>query len=241
MCAQYLESFVDSIIVRDDAFKPVGTIGGYELLDNFRRNPTRDYQYSTKVGEVMNKNITEVGSKTTLADLVEIWRSSGRAFSIILNEYGDCSTISARRMIEVGTRCRSDLSVSSLHRSKAVTFSKDASLGELLELMYEKRVRKLLLENSEQYISDRLILSEVSKILRFQPDVESFSDLPVSNFKVADAVTVQEDMSFDQLCSMMLTMDHPLVLYEGQVITPWDVCLGLLSEQVMLLEHESVT
>jgi hypothetical protein len=40
MCAEYLDSFVDSIIVRDDDFKAIGIVGGFELLDHLRENPT---------------------------------------------------------------------------------------------------------------------------------------------------------------------------------------------------------
>ena len=131
MCAQYLESFVDSIIVRDDAFAPAGMVGGYELLDNLKRNPTRSFQYSCTVGEIMRSALTTVDKNTTLSELVKLWQESGRAFSIIPNEYGDCSTISARRMIEIGAMCRTDITVSSIHKTKAITFGKSATLGEV--------------------------------------------------------------------------------------------------------------
>src|SRR5215207_10423417 len=49
MCAEYLESAVDSIVVLDEDKKPIGIVGGYDILSHFRRNPTRDFQYETKV------------------------------------------------------------------------------------------------------------------------------------------------------------------------------------------------
>ena len=49
MCVQYLESTIDSIVVRDDNLKPIGIVGGYDLLDSIRKNPTRDFQYKTTV------------------------------------------------------------------------------------------------------------------------------------------------------------------------------------------------
>jgi len=238
MCAEYLESVVDSIIVRDDDFKPIGIFGGFELLDCLRKNPTRDYKYNNKIGKIMHKNITQIDKVTRLADLIEIWKNSGRAFSIILNEYGDCSTVSARRMIEVGARCKTDTLVSSVRKSKVITFEIDATLGEVLDLMFNNRVRKLLLANSHQFISDRLILSEISKILRFQPDVDYFLDLPIKQFKMADAIEVTGDLKFNEVCSMMQTMDHAMVVYGDTVLTAWDVCLGLLSEGVSMSVEE---
>ena len=148
MCGEYLESAIDSIIVRDDDFKPVGIVGGYDILDHLRKNPTRDFQYKTKVGEIMFKDYSQIGKKTKLKVLIEIWKKSPRAFAIILNEFGDCSAISSRKMIGVGSKCETDISVSSMPKKKIVTFRKDDSLGKVLNLMFENKTRRLLLENS---------------------------------------------------------------------------------------------
>ena len=230
MCAQYLESTVDSIIVRDNVFKPIGIVGGYDLLDHLRKNSTRDFQYQTRVGEIMFKDFPQVDKKTKLIDLVEIWKKSRRAFAVILNELGDCSTISARKMIKVGTRSKSDISVSSMQKTKIVTFRLDDSLGKILDLMFENKTRKLVLENTNQYISDRLILGEISNTLRFQPDIDNFLDIPANDLKLETAKVITEDLNFDQLCSLMEQMDYPYVVFDGTVVTPWDVCLTLLLE-----------
>ena len=230
MCAQYLESTVDSIIVRDNVFKPIGIVGGYDLLDHLRKNSTRDFQYQTKVGEIMFKDFPQVDKKTKLIDLVEIWKKSRRAFAVILNELGDCSTISARKMIKVGTKSKSDISVSSMQKKKIVTFRLDDSLGKILDLMFENKTRKLVLENTNQYISDRLILGEISNTLRFQPDIDNFLDIPANDLKLETAKVITEDLNFDQLCSLMEQMDYPYVVFNGTVVTPWDVCLTLLLE-----------
>jgi CBS domain-containing protein len=234
MCAQYLESTVDSIIVRDEGFKPIGIVGGYDLLDHLRRNPTRDSQYQTKVEEIMLKDFPQVENKTKFSELIEIWKNSGRAFAIILNEFGDCSTVSARRMVEVGTRCETDISVSFMPKKKIITFRQDDPLSKILDLMYENKTRKLILENSSQFISDRLILGEISKILRFQTDIDYFLDIPANRFKLENAKVISDDIKFNQLCSMMESMDYPYVVYKDTVVTPWDICLTLMSEDLTL-------
>lgn len=241
MCAEYLESVVDSIIVRDDDFKPVGIVGGYDILDHLRKNPTRDFQYQTSVGEIMFKALPQIEKKTKLRDLIEIWKNSRRAFAIISNEFGDCSAVSARKMIEVGIKCKTDISVSSMPKKKIVTFQQDDSLGKILNLMFENKTRRLLLENSNsQYISDRLILGEISRILKFQTDIDYFLDIPINQFKLENVKAITEDLKFNQLCSIMEKMDHPCVIYKDMVFTPWDVCLTLLGEGVTMplkMEH----
>jgi hypothetical protein len=232
MCAEYLDSFIDSIVVRDDDFKPVGIVGGFELLDHIRKSPTREFQYHTRVEEIMFKDLPQIEKKTRFSDLMQIWKKSRRAFAILFNEFGDCSTISARKLLEVGAKCKTDISISSMPRKRIVTFRKDASLGEILDLMYENKTRKLLLEGSNEFISDRLILGEISKMLRFQTDIDYFLEIPANQFRLEEAEEITEDLKFNQVCSTMVKMDHPFVVYKDTVFTPWDVCLTLLSEDL---------
>jgi hypothetical protein len=180
----------------------------------------------------MYKDFPQVDKKTKLIDLVEIWKKSRRAFGVILNEFGDCSTVSARKIIKVGAKCKSDISISSMQKKKIVTFKLDDSLGKVLNLMYENKSRKLMLDNTNQYISDRLILGEISNTLRFQDDIDNFLDVPASRFKLENAEVITEDLKFEELCSMMEKMDYPYVVFHGTVVTPWDVCLTLLSEDL---------
>ncbi len=234
MCSEYLESMVDSIIIRDEKFKPIGIVGGYDLLNHLRKNPRRDSQYQTKVKDIMLKDPLQVEKTTKFKDLMKFWVNSRRAFAIIMNEFGDCSAVSARKMIRVGAKCKTDISISDMPKKKIVTFKKDDSLGKVLDLMFENKTRKLLLENSNQFISDRLISGEISKILKFQTDVEYFLDIPINQFKFEDVTVVGEDLKFNRLCSIMENMDHPYVMYKDTVISPWDVCLTLMREDVII-------
>jgi predicted transcriptional regulator len=234
MCAQYVESFVDSIIVRDDDFKPIGIISGYDVLAHLQKNPTRDFQYNTKVGEIMFKNLPQIEKTTKFVDLIQIWKKSRRAFTIIDNEFGDCSSISARKLIEVGRKCKTEIPISSMPKKKIVTFQQDDSLGKILTLMFENNTRKLLLENSDQFISDRLILGEISRMLKYQKDKDHFLDIPINQFQLENVKAVKQDLNFNQLCTMMEKMKYPCVTYNDTIFTPWDVCLTLLRENLMM-------
>ena len=82
MCVQYLESSIDSIVIRNDDLTPVGIVGGYDLLNNIRKNPTRDFQYEHKVKEIMFEGLPIVEKETRFKDLMERWKLSRRAFAI---------------------------------------------------------------------------------------------------------------------------------------------------------------
>jgi predicted transcriptional regulator len=239
MCVQYLESTVDSIVIRNDDLTPVGIVGGYDLLNNIRKNPTRDFQYENKVSEIMYEELPIVEKETRFKDLMEKWKTSRRAFAITPNAFQGYSPISARKMLDVGIKCQSNISISSMPKKNIITFGLDDSLGKVIDLMFEHKTRKLLLEYSNQFISDRIILEEISKLLKFNPDVENFLDIPVSQIELQEVTVLKEDVNLNQICLMLYRMDHPYLIYKDISVSPWDVCLTLLSDDVTQRSAES--
>jgi CBS domain-containing protein len=231
MCAQYLESTIDSIVVKDNADKAIGIVGGFDLLSHIRKNPSRESQYQTKVEEIMFNDVPEVTGQTLLKDLMELWKTSRRAFAVISNE-NDYSPVSARKMLEIGKKIRTDLHISSFDKKNIVTFKIDYTLDKILDLMIENNTRKLLLQDTNLFINDRLILSEISRMLKFQQNFEYFLDIPAKDLKLDYVMRAKNDLTINQLCSMMDKMDHPFVMYKDNVFSPWDICLVLTSETI---------
>ncbi len=232
MCIQHLESTIDSIVIRDDKHSVLGIVGGYDLLNHVRKTPTRDFQYDTKVKDIMFKEIPIVEKTTPLKELMEKWTESRRAFAIIPNRFQGYSPISARKMLEIGIKCETDIPISSLPKKEMITFQPDDSLKVIVDSMFEHNTRKLLLEYSGQYISDRLILKEISNVLKFQPNIENLLEIPVSQVELDDVAVIKEDLNLNQLCEKMQIMDHPYVIYKDISITPWDICNILMSEKI---------
>ena len=232
ICVQYLESSVDSIVIRDDEQPPMGMIGGYDLLNHIRKNPSRDFQYDTKVKDIMCENLLIVEKNITFQDLMEKWTASRRAFAITPNAFHGYSSISARKMLEIGIKSKTDISISSMPKKKMVTFQPDDSLRRIVDLMFEHDTRKLLLEYSNQFISDRLVLKEISKLLKFHPDVDNFLDIPVNQMELEDVVIVLDDLNLSEICAKMYEMDHPYMIYKDISVTPWDICNALMSEKI---------
>lgn len=233
MCAEYLETAVDTVVVLDENKKPIGIVGGYEILSQFRRNPTRDFQYETKIEQIMFKDFPQVQKETIFKDLIEKWKYTRRAFAVIANGSEGYSPVSARKMLEIGKKIKTNITVSSMTKKKEIiTFQRDDSLGKILNLMYEHNTRKLLLENTNQFISDRIILGEISKMLKLPANPsESFLDMPATMFKL-EYIKVIQDLNLSQLCIIMDKMDHPYVNHKDIIVTPWDVCLALMSESL---------
>ncbi|MFB5619747.1 MAG: CBS domain-containing protein [Nitrosopumilus sp.] len=231
MCAQYLESTIDALVVQDNG-KSIGIVGGYDILDHLRKNPTRDSQYQHTTQEIMFKDVPQVSSQTKFKDLMDTWKNSRRAFAVIPNKSGSYSPISARKMLEVGKKYKTDLSISSMPKKNIITFQGDEPLSDILDLMFNNKTRKLLLGTSNQFISDRTILEGLSRILKFQKDIDDLLNIPINKFTFDHIKVLTEDLPFDKLCSVMDRMEHPYVIYKDIVVSPWDICLALSSEDL---------
>jgi hypothetical protein len=184
----------------------------------------------------MEKRWLTVSKKTKLEELIEFWKNTRRAFAAIPNEFSDYSAISAKKLLEVGKKIKTNISISDLPEKKLVTFSKDATIGYVLNLMLVGNTRRLILENSDKFINDRIILEKISEELKYLQDVENFLDIPISEFKLEKIREISENLSIPEVSKIMYEMEHPCVIYRDKIITPWDICLILLSENFTELE-----
>jgi CBS domain-containing protein len=179
----------------------------------------------------MSPNVTRVSGLTKLREIIEQWKQTGRAFSILPNTLGGYSAISARKLLEVGKTSLTEMTISELPKKKIVTFKIGAKVNDIINLMLKNRTRKVLLENTNQFISDRIIIEKIAMDLNYLRDVNNFLDMPVVGFNLEYAKVIAKDIKINELASIMFGMIHPYVVFRDQVVSPWDICLTLLSER----------
>ncbi len=230
MLVQYLESFTDSVVIRD-GYDPIGLVGGIDIIDRLVKNPSSDF-FNTNVEDVLDRTIIIITKETELKALVHQWKLTGRAFAIIANELQDYSAVSTRKILEIGSHCKTNLSISTLPKKKVVTFKKEDTVRNIINAMLENKTRRLLLENSSQYINDRIIIEKIVEDLNYLQDIDNFLDITADTFKLGDAKVVSEDLTIPEVSKLLFEMHHPYVIYENQVISPWDICLALLGDNL---------
>lgn len=231
MLVHHLESFTDSLVVTDKENNPIGIFGGIEIIKNVFENPTNELFEKTTVNELMEPDLVFIKQETTLKELVDKWKQSRRAFSIIPNQLGGYSAISARKILEIAANCKTDLTVSDLLKKPLISFTYDETMGEIINKMIQNNTRKLVFKNSSAYISDRIIIQTIAQELNYLHDTENFLDQKFENpFKLDDLKHMSEDTNLADLSKLMFGMLHPYVMAKDQVYTPWDICVALLSE-----------
>ena len=231
MLVQQLESFTDAVVVREKD-KPIGIVGGKDVIMKLIENPSSSVFYQTKVEDIMEERWPTVSKDTKLRELIEFWQKTRRAFAAIPNEFDDYSAISAKKLLEVGKRTKTDLAISELPEKKLITFKNGSTIGDVLKLMLEGNTRRLILENSSKFINDRIILQKITEELKCLQDVDNFLDIPISEFKIEDVKVISDDLSISDVSKIMYDMEHPCVMFGEKIITPWDICVVLLSDKL---------
>jgi len=231
MLAQYLESVTDSVLVLNEKV-PVGTIGGKEIMKNLLKNPSSNLFYGTKVEDIMEPNPLIVSETILYKDLMNKWKERGRAYAAILNEWESFSAISAKKILEVGMRCMTNLSITDLPKKSQVTFKFDDTIESIINSMFQNKTRKILLENSNKYLNDRIIIETISEKMSYLKDIDYFLNVPANIIDLEEAKLIYDDLKINEISAIMYDMDHPFVIYKDHVVTPWDICECLLSEEI---------
>ena len=95
-----------------------------------------------------------------------------------------------------------------------------------MKLMLENRTRKIVLEGTNQFINDRIIIETIEKT-NYLLDTENFLEIPVSIVSLEEAKVVSEDLSLSDISKIMYDMSQPLIIHEECAISPWDICMAL--------------
>ncbi len=124
------------------------------------------------------------------------------------------------------------MTVSELPQKQVFTFDQNSTLRDIINLMLENNTRKLLLKDSNYFISDRLIIQSIAQDFNFFRNVKFLEYKVKESFKLEEAKKISKDVNLAEISKIMYTMLHPYVIYHDQVITPWDICMALQSERV---------
>lgn len=231
MLAQYLESATDSVLVLDEG-KPIGVIGGKEIMENLLETPHSSLFYETKVEEIMEPDPLMVSEDTKYKDLMYQWQKRGRAYAVIPNEWNHYSAISAKKILEIGMNCQTNFSISDFPKKSPITFKKDDSIGSIIKLMFKNKTRKILLEHSHQYINDRIIIETISEKMSYLKEIDYFLNMSANVIELEEARMIYDDLKINEISGMMYDMEHPYVIFKDWTVTPWDICTALLSEKI---------
>ena len=218
----HLETLTDSLVVTNND-KPVGMIGGIEILYNVLKTPTSKFLNNTKIGSVMSNELVIIDAKNKLTDLIKLWLHTRRAFAIIPNQHHGYSVISARKILEMRYSFNASETISNIPKKKVITFRRDDSVKQIIQHMFDNKTRKLVLEDTTYFINDRIIIQKLSRDLDCLKNGEDFLNMKSNIFSLDQAQVVSDSISISEACKIMQDMRSPYLLTNDKVISPWDI------------------
>lgn len=236
MLVQQLESFTDAVVVREND-KPIGIVGGKDIIVPLVDKPSSSLFYDTKVEDVMENRFPTVTEKSKLKELINYWKQTRRAFAAVPNEFSDYSSLSAKKLLEIGMKVKTEIPISQIPKKNLITFEEKDTIGDVLNSMLKINTRRLFLADSNKFINDRIILQKITDELKCLKETENFMDMAISEFNLEEVEKLTDDVTIQEISKTMYKMEHPSVLFQDQIITPWDICLILLSDNITEYEN----
>ncbi|MDA4124088.1 MAG: CBS domain-containing protein [Thaumarchaeota archaeon] len=139
----------------------------------------------------------------------------------------------------------SEVRISSIS-SEPITTSRDTTLADALQLMFEGKVRRLFLDDEpRKYISDRSILAllfspYMLKVARDSPG--KWLDLRVNQIPKREATSVPSEASLLDAASLLTQgSDECLVTSKNRVVTRWDIVIKSWKKDLEFVAEQPIS
>lgn len=221
MLVRFLTSHTNNLVVMESD-TPVGMIGSKEVLQGLYDNPTHEFFSERYVYDVMNRGLDIISPKTRVNDLLNKMNYHGRDFALVKTTDGEFSTISARRLLEVGILCDTRIKVSDMPAKKIVTFQKEDTIEFLIREMLQNNTDVVILEHTPLFVTPQTIFEKISE-LNYLDGIDNFLESKISTLNLKSGRIIPDNISVPEMCKIMLSMKNAFVMTQNNVLTPWDL------------------
>ena len=135
--------------------------------------------------------------------------------------------VSVRQVLEIGTLCKSDLTVSSFAKKQVPAFRRDDKIRDVIEKLSQNRLA--LLEGEVSFVNSEILLEKIKELNNAQNG--NLLELSASTFKTITPTLISERLSLADICKVMLNSRYPCVMTSDHVITPYEI-LEILCREI---------
>ena len=221
MLVRLLESFTNHLVVINNGI-PIGVVGSTEILKGFFKNPKTSF-FNNIVKNMMSNDLCIVNKKTKLANLLKKMQKYEIDFAILQNEKGVFSTISTRRLLELGILCDTDIKISQIQKKNIFFCTNDETIRSAIYTMLTNHTNVLVIKNTPFIITGRVILEKIQNELKYNHEIDNFLDYKIKDLDPYEATITNNNLSIPDMCNLMLKMKHPYIMTSNQVFTPYDL------------------
>jgi len=204
-------------------------LSGYTILRGLvKRRPGESYEWLFEPCGRNAISIRTLSSVDRMGTLLNLFQQTRFGFTVITENH-------LKAMIGMSDVLRlygegavaTDLTAKEV-ASPAITVDAGTTLKAALGIMFERRVRKLVIKGRKGLVSDREIISYIFSPRKLKETRESPSSLARTRIGEAAQVEVDEvpgDKPLREVATDLLGANGNTVMCNGGVVTPWDVVI----------------
>ncbi len=220
--ALYMGTFSDGIAITENK-KLVGYFGSKQVIEYLQEQPTSPALMEKTIKDLPKRDhFVFFSTSNTLSDIFNEWKKSGFAYSAIQNgeEYSAISINSMLGFIELY-----DLpnKISEIPKKETVTYSNNDTVSAIFDKMLQHKYRRLVLEGTTDVLSDRIIIDAICNEFDYLKKTPDFLSIKAKSFNAKKAMEITQDSKITDVAHDMLRDNHPMMISDGQIITPWDI------------------
>ncbi len=225
MLIRFLATHTNNLVAIENDM-PVGMIGSREVLQGMYSNPTHDFFAEQAVNSIMNKSLEMVSAKMRVYDLLKKMNDTRRDFALVQTTDGEFSTISARRLLEVGILCDTRIKIADMPSKKVITFQKEDNIGFIIGEMLRNNTDIVILEKTPLFVTPQTIFEKISE-LNYLDDIDDFLEYKANTLNLKTGRIISDNITVPEMCKIMLGMKNAFIMTQNNVLTPWDLITTL--------------
>jgi len=201
----------------------IGYFGSKQLLEFVMKNPTSSALKNNTVKNLPQKDHFLVFSPSnTLRDIFNEWKKSEFAYSLIQD--GDkLSSVSVLSILEFINLYDLPNEISEIPKKDVITYDNDDTVNIILDKMFQHHVRRLMLKDSTDVLSDRVIVDAICNDFDFLRKTPDFLSIKAKSFNLRKTNEISTNSKIVEVAHNMLKENHYVAISNGQIITQWDI------------------
>jgi CBS domain-containing protein len=225
--------YVDFIPVVRPA-KLAGSIGGLEVLNVLRVARRSGFRHllQAKIAHI-SRPAGMVAPRDSLQSLLTVMLGRRLGHACIVQDGELTATIGLRDVVRWASSAYTETGVEvSKLANPTISLPSTATLSEMLDLMMERRVRRMLVrgEGLGKVADDRVVVEyafghEGILTLRDRPD--DFWNHPMGDLPLRDVWSIDGRADVAEAWRMMYNSPAECLLVDGKILTPWDVVIRI--------------
>lgn len=209
----------NNLVVVEDGF-PIGTIDARQIVSGLQKNPTSAY-FEKSVSKIMSPDFYIDSRNVNISSILKRMNRTRNFFTVIENDRTNFSQFSIKQVLEVGSLCRSDITVNNIPKRRIPTFGRDDRIKDVIRRLEGDAIGISALKDDVAFISYEVLLEKIKEMNT--PQNDKLLDFSASTLKTITPMLISEKLSLAEVCKVMLGSRYPYVMTQDQLITPEDI------------------